>query len=267
VPSFAAGDRVANLLISSCGKCPACLRGETPFCTGPRQSFGQTRDGGYAELVAAPVNALVPVPAEVSDVEAASVACTFGVAMRALRTIGQMKPGERVLITGASGGVGMAAIQVAKALGVQVIAATTSESKRAALLEVGADDVVVDKGEELHRKVRAVAREGVDAALELTGSPTFTAALRSLRVGGRLILVGNIPTEPIRLNPGAVILNGLQIRGTAGCTRADLVDVFALLAAKKMHVVVHRTLPLAQAPDAHRILSERGAVGRIVLVP
>jgi D-arabinose 1-dehydrogenase-like Zn-dependent alcohol dehydrogenase len=268
VPDLAPGDRVANLLRLGCGSCRACQRGETPICERAWQSFGQTRNGGYAELVVAPAAALVKVPAQVSDVEAASVACTFGVALRALRTFGRVTVGDRVLITGASGGVGMAAIQIAKALGAEVIAATSSESKHEALAKAGADEVVVDPdASKLHGKVRAHAALGVDVALELTGSPTFTASLRSVKNGGKLVLVGNILADSIKFNPGAVILYGFQILGSAGCTRTDLEDCFAMIAKKKLRVVVSKVLPLEKAAEAHRILADRGAIGRIILTP
>jgi D-arabinose 1-dehydrogenase-like Zn-dependent alcohol dehydrogenase len=267
VTDLAPGDRVANLLRLGCGSCRACQRGETPICERPWQSFGQTRNGGYAELVVAPAAALVKIPAQVSDVEAASVACTFGVALRALRTFGQVTLGDRVLVTGASGGVGMAAIQIAKALGAEVIAATSSDSKHEALAKAGADEVVVDPGATIHAKVRDHAPLGVDVALELTGSPTFTSSMRSLKNGGKLVLVGNILADAIKFNPGAVILYGYQILGSAGCTRTDLEDAFSMIAQKKLRVIINQVLPLAKAADAHRVLADRGAIGRIVLTP
>jgi acryloyl-coenzyme A reductase len=267
VTELAVGERVANLLRLGCGSCRACLRGETPVCERAWQSFGQTRDGGYAEFVVAPARALVKVPSQVSDVEAASVACTFGVALRALRSIGRVTLSDRVLVTGASGGVGMAAIQVAKALGAEVIAATSSESKRRALLDAGADEVVVDAEGALHEKVRVLAPLGVDVVLELTGSPTFTSSLRSLKNGGRLVLVGNILADSIKFNPGAVILYGYEILGSAGCTQTDLENAFAMIANKKLAVKIDRVLPLEKATDAHRMLAERMAIGRIILTP
>jgi D-arabinose 1-dehydrogenase-like Zn-dependent alcohol dehydrogenase len=267
VTGLAPGDRVANLLRLGCGTCRACLRGDTPICERAWQSFGQTRDGGYAELVVAPASALVKIPDDVTDVAAASVACTFGVALRALRTVGQVTLGDRVLVTGASGGVGMAAIQIAKALGARVIATTSSEAKHRALVDAGADEVLVQTEVALHDQVRALAPLGVDVALELTGSPTFGSSLRSLKNGGRLVLVGNILADSIKFNPGAVILFGYQILGSAGCTRTDLEDAFALIARKELEVVIDRVLPLEKAADAHRILADRGAIGRIVLTP
>jgi acryloyl-coenzyme A reductase len=261
------GDRVANLLRLGCGMCHACSRGEAVICEKGWQSYGQTRNGGYAELVTATPATLVKVPPAVSDVEAASAACTFGTALRALRTVGRVTLRDQLLITGASGGVGIAAIQIAKALGARVIAATSSEGKRQALVDAGADDVVVDDQGTMHDKVRALVPAGVDAVLELTGSPTFTSSMRSLRNGGRLILVGNILADSIKVNPGAVILFGYQVLGSAGCTRTDLEDVFAMIAEKKLRVVLHRVLPLKSAAEAHKILADRGAIGRVVLTP
>lgn len=264
---LAAGDRVANLLRLGCGRCRACARGEAVICEKGWQSYGQTRNGGYAELVTATPATLVKVPAGVSDVDAASAACTFGTALRALRTVGRVTLGDELLITGASGGVGVAAIQIAKTLGARVIAATSSDAKSQALVDAGADQVVVDAQGTLHEKVRAIAPAGVDAVLELTGSPTFTSSMRSLRNGGRLILVGNILADSIKVNPGAIILFGYQVLGSAGCTRADLEDVFTLIAQKKLRVVLHRVLPLKSAAEAHKILADRGAIGRVVLTP
>jgi acryloyl-coenzyme A reductase len=264
---LAPGERVANLLRLGCGVCRSCARGEAVICEKGWQSYGQTRNGGYAELVTATPATLVKVPAAVSDVEAASAACTFGTALRALRTVGRVTLSDQVLITGASGGVGIAAIQIAKALGARVIAATSSDAKRHALVAAGADDVVVDAQGAFHEKVRAIVPAGVDAVLELTGSPTFTSSMRSLRNGGRLILVGNILADSIKVNPGAVILFGYQVLGSAGCTRTDLEDVFAMIAAKKLRVVLHRVLPLKSAAEAHKILADRGAIGRVVLTP
>jgi len=181
--------------------------------------------------------------------------------------VGEVQLGDDVLITGASGGVGMAAIQVAGAMGARVIAATSSPGKVDALRKIGAADVVVDSEGKLHDRVRELVPGGVDAALELTGAPTFGSAMRSLRPGGRVILVGNIPTEPLKLNPGAAILYGHQVRGSAGCTRQDLEDVFALLAAHRMNVVLDRVLPLEEAAAAHVLLAERHTIGRVVLTP
>lgn len=269
VTEVAVGDRVVNLHRPFCGTCSSCLAGEAVDCERAWQSFGHTVDGAYAQRVVCHERALVPLPADIDFVPAASVGCTAGVALRALRHEAELQLGETVLITGASGGVGMAAIQVAKAMGARVIAVTSSAAKEARLRDVGADHVVVSADGAFHDAVRAVTDggHGADVALELTGEPTFASALRSLRRRGRLVLLGNITMERLRVNPGAVILWAHRIRGSHGFTARDLADCFDLMRSGRLEIVVDRTLPLDQAADAHRLLADRAVVGRVVLVP
>jgi len=265
---FTPGDRVAGLHRPHCGACPSCLQGETVDCERAWQSFGHTVDGGYAELVAANQRALVRLPDEISFEQGASVACTAGVALRALRHVARLELGERVLVTGASGGVGLCAIQLAKSMGASVVAATGSADKAEALRKAGADEVVVVReGERFSDEVRRLTGGGVDVALELTGSATFDSALRSLRRRGRLVLLGNIRTEKVSLNPGALILYNTSIAGSHLCSHRDLEDCFELMRTGKLSVIVDRTLPLAQAEQAHRLLAERAVAGRVILLP
>jgi NADPH:quinone reductase-like Zn-dependent oxidoreductase len=267
VTAFAVGDRVANLHRPFCGACDACVSGEIPDCTSAWQSFGHTIDGGYAELVAVPEKALVAVPSDIGFTDAASVGCTAAVALRALRHEAGLQLGETVLITGASGGVGMQAIQIAKAMGARVIALTSAPSEKAAALRgAGADDVI-SSADSFHETVRSVSGGGVDVALELTGSATFEGALRSLRRRGRLVIVGNIRTEKVRFNPGALLLQSLRILGSHGFTPSDLGDCFRLMQKGGLRTVISRTLPLERAADAHVALANQAVVGRIILVP
>lgn len=265
--AFREGDRVANLHRPYCGECATCHAGELPDCERAWQSFGHTVPGGYAELVAAHYRALVRVPFEVDFVHAAPAGCTAAVALRALRHEAALRLGEWVLITGASGGVGVHAIQLAKLLGARVIAATSSpEAKGEALARAGADHVVVADGA-FHDAVRQHSGGGVDVALELTGSATFSSALRSLRPRGRLVVVGNIRTEKISLNPGALILFSQRLIGSHGYTPEDLEDCFAFMRRGALTMMVHQTLPLTEAREAHRLLADRKTIGRVVLVP
>lgn len=261
------GDRVVNLHRPSCGACRRCLAGDSVLCERAWQSFGHTVDGGYAEQVVAHHRVLVKVPAEVPFEAASTLMCTAGVGLHALRTRGGLALGETVLITGASGGVGVMAVQLAKRMGARVVATTTSAGKRAALEALGADHVVVAPDGDFHREVQRRVEGGVDLCLELTGSATFVAGLKSLRRGGRMVIVGNIDTRKVELNLGALILYGYDLRGSASCTRQDLTDVIDLVARGELVAKVDRTLPLADAAEAHRLLEARGVVGRVVLVP
>src|SRR5258706_304353 len=143
----------------------------------------------------------VRVPDGLATADAAFLHCTAAVALRALRRHGRLTAGQTVVMTGATGGVGIHALQVAKILGARVIAVTSSERKVDALRAAGADDVVVSTGA-FHRDVMSRTDGGADVALELVGAPTFNSSLRSLRMGGRLALVGNVTAERVELNPG-----------------------------------------------------------------
>jgi acryloyl-coenzyme A reductase len=260
------GDRVANLHRPFCGECRSCITAGVVDCERAWQSFGHTVDGAYAELCVAHERALVELPPEIGFVDGASVGCTAGVALRALRDEARLTIGESVLVTGASGGVGLMAIQIAKRAGARVVAVTGNPHKAAAIRAAGADEVVVSTGD-FQRELRDLTDGGVDVALELVGRATFTPSLKSLRRRGRLVLVGNVTLDRITFNPGAVILFGTRILGSRGYSPRDLADCFAMMTRGELRMVIDRTLPLDQAADAHRLLAERAACGRIVLVP
>lgn len=264
---LAVGDRVVNLHRPSCAACGPCLAGKPILCERAWQSFGHTIDGAYAELVVAHHRTLVKIPDALPFDAASTLMCTAGVALYALRSRGRLALGETALITGASGGVGAAAIQLARRMGARVIATTTSPAKAGRLAELGAHEVIVSQDGRFQGEVIRRTGGGADLCLELTGSATFPAAIRSLRRGGRMVVVGNIDAAKIELNLGALILYGYEIVGSASCTHQDLTDVLALVVRGELVPLIDRTLPLAEAAQAHRLLAERAVVGRIVLLP
>ena len=257
---FAVGDRVANLHRPFCGECGSCIIGEIVDCERAWQSFGHTVDGAYAELCVAHERALVKLPDGIDYVDAAAVGCTAGVALRALREEARLELGESVLVTGASGGVGLMAVQIAKRMGARVIGVTGSQEKAQAIRDAGADDVIV-AGDGFD------APDKVDVVLELVGGATFRSSIRSLARRGRLVLVGNVTLDRIALNPGAVILYGYRILGSRSYSPRDLEDCFALMARGELRMAVDRTLPLAEAAEAHRLLADRKTRGRVLLLP
>jgi NADPH:quinone reductase-like Zn-dependent oxidoreductase len=264
---LAPGDRVLNLHRPSCGACRRCLAGQPIDCERAYQSFGHTVDGAYAELVVAHHRALVRLPEGIAFDAASTLMCTAGVALRALRARAGLSLGETVLVTGASGGVGAMAVQLARRMGARVIATTTQERKVEALRKLGAHEVVVSPDGRFHQRVLSISDGGVDVAVELTGTATFGAALRSLRRGGRMVLVGNIEAAKAELNLGAVIVYGYAIVGSASCSHRDLTDVLGLVRAGELTPIIDRALPLDQAAEAHRLLADRAVVGRVVLTP
>ncbi|HZS42109.1 MAG TPA: alcohol dehydrogenase catalytic domain-containing protein [Polyangia bacterium] len=266
VRQFAAGDRVATTHRPACGECAPCRAGDETHCQTAMASYGLTVDGGYAEEVLAWESSLVRVPDAVPLDGAAFLHCTAAVALRALRHHARLAAGQTVVMTGATGGVGVHALQVAKLLGARVVAVTSSAAKVEALRALGADDVLVAPDGNFHKE--ALARTGgADVALELVGGPTFNSSLRSLRLGGRLALVGNVTASSLEVNPGYLIVREIAVCGSSSATRAELSEVLAWAAAGKLRPIIADRLPLSAARDAQARLAQKGVVGRIVLVP
>ena len=262
VTSFRAGDRVASMHRDACGQCPSCRRGETSLCEGAGWVLGILADGGYARHLVAPPSALYPLPANVTFVDAASLHCTFGTAYRDLVTLGRVQRGERVLVTGANGGVGRAAVQIAVRLGAEVVAIVRNAKHEGPLRALGVHEVVVSPGADFHARISPV-----DVALDTVGAPTFPGALRSLQIGGRIVVVGNVVAEKVGINLGFLITKGLTILGGSGATRAEMAAVLAMHAETPFVIAVVKVFPLERADDAQRMLRAGGVEGRFVLVP
>jgi D-arabinose 1-dehydrogenase-like Zn-dependent alcohol dehydrogenase len=269
VTSFQPGDRVATTHRPSCGQCRACLADEPARCERAIWSYGMTVDGGYAEVCLAHEGTLVKIPDAIDYAHASFLHCTAAVAMRALFDRGKLVLGQTVLVTGASGGVGIHALQLIRHVEARSIAVTSSESKVAELKEAGANEVIVVKpGTRIQDEVaRITGGQGVELALELVGQPTWNASVKSLRPGGRMVLVGNVTADRVDLNPGYFILKEIEMVGSASATRGDLESVLTLAARGMLKPMLAGTLPLEEAEKAHERLRSRDVVGRLVLIP
>ncbi len=268
VTGWKVGDRAATLQRLSCGNCPICRSGRPTLCKKDARFFGEEIPGGYASLMAAPVAGLGRVPAGLSWEAAATACCTTGTAVHVVRTRGRVRPGEVVLVTGASGGVGLSAVQLARLDGARVLAVTSSASKVEALEAAGAHEVIVSPNLDFSAEVRRRSGgDGVHVVLEIVGSATFAQSLRCIAPGGRLVVVGNLVTRDVTLNPGLVIVKELEIIGAFATDQAELEEALKLTADRSIQPFISEALPLADAALAHTRLEQRGVAGRIVLVP
>lgn len=263
VTQWKVGQRVATLHRDACGECAACAAGETSLCVSAAAVLGLLVDGGYARWLTVPERALYAVPDDIDPALGAVLHCTVGTAWRGLTRAG-VSAGARVLVTGANGGVGAAAVEVATRLGASAIAVVRKPEHGELALARGAAAVIVDDGGTFHKRLPGGP---VDVAVDCVGAPTFNGALRALGVGGRLVAVGNITGERVDLNVGYVITYGLTILGSSGATRADMARVLALHAARPFDVPIHARLPLADADRAQRLVAAGGLRGRVVLFP
>ena len=174
--------------------------------------------------------------------------------------------GETVLITGATGGVGLQAVQLARHDGARVLAVTSTAEKAAALQAAGAHEVIVSPDLRFASEARRrTGGEGAQVAIEIVGSLTFAETLKALAPGGRLVVVGNLKTASVEINPGLVIVKELEILGAYATTFSELEEAFRLVASRTIRPWVSEVLPLSDAARAHDRLEKRRVAGRLVL--
>lgn len=262
------GDRVLNLYLASCGLCDDCVGGDERRCRHATEPFGLTVNGGYAEFVLAHERALERLPEGIPYDVAATLYSATGVGYNNVRNSAGVRAGDKVVVTGASGGVGSAAVQTARLLGATVWAVTSSAEKVPALQALGADHVVVSAGNDFHKAVlEQTGGVGADVVIDCVGSATLGSSLRSLRAYGRVVVVGNVDAAPYPLNLGILLVRGLSLVGSDNVTRVSLRQAMELVQSGRLVPLIHARWPLARAADAHRVLEQRGATGRIVLIP
>jgi alcohol dehydrogenase len=237
--------------------------------------MGETVHGGLAERCRAGAHQLIRIPDGVSFVEAAALPVAYGTAHRMLVTQGRVAAGERVLILGASGGVGTCCVFLAKMAGATVVACASTEAKLKRLHELGADHVIDyardDFMAEVHRRFGKPRRRdtegGVDVVVNFTGGDTWVPSLRCLRRGGRLLTCGATAGFDPRTDIRYIWTFELQVLGSNGWTQDDLVTLLGLVEARRLVPVIDRVLPLAETREGLRLLAEREVIGKVVIVP
>ena len=267
VTSLKPGDKVVSILTEACGHCDRCLNWREHRCRNG-EGIGHGRDGGFAEYVALSEHCLVKIPEGLDPIGAALLACPMGVALQAVQETAQVTPEETVVVTGAGGGLGAHAVQAAAALGARVLAVSSSPEKENTLRELGAAEVLDNNGLDFAELVMAMTRdEGADVVIDTVGSALFPSTLRSLAQYGRLVLLGEIQGETVSLNPAEIIFRDAQVLGASGVSRATVEQVGVMALDGRLRPVVDLELPLEQAAEAYRLVSERRPTGRIVLLP
>jgi NADPH:quinone reductase-like Zn-dependent oxidoreductase len=250
-----------------CLTCRFCLGGRESVCERPSY-VGVHRPGGFAELVALPARAVVPVPPGVDHVSAAVAAHSVPIALHLLEAVGQVGPGDRVLIVGAAGGLGMAVLQVARRLGATVIAAAQGAEKLAALERLGADHVVsYEDPTAFAPAVRAATSGlGVTVAVDNVGSPELWAGVvASLDKGARILTCGAHAGGRVEVDLSLFYRMQWRLLATAGTTGDEFRRALDLVADGSVRTEVHRQYPLEAIADAFRELLERRNRGKIVL--
>jgi NADPH:quinone reductase-like Zn-dependent oxidoreductase len=237
--------------------------------------MGEMLDGGMAEYCLIAADQLIAMPAGVSFEDAASLPVAYGTAHRMLITHDTVKQGDRVVILGASGGVGTGCVILAKHLGAEVIACTSSPEKVQKLQELGADEVINVKDtdfskwavEKYGKPQRRNYDGGVDVVINFTGGDTWHPSLRCLKRGGKLLVCGATagydPKEDLRY----IWSFELQVIGSNSFYDDNLQALMQLIAEGKMKPVIDKVLPLEQAREGLRLIQDREVIGKVVVAP
>jgi NADPH:quinone reductase-like Zn-dependent oxidoreductase len=265
VTDRAVGDRVVINSNLGCGHCEFCLAGQDNRCQN-WHLLGETVRGTYAEYVAVPARQVYPLPDDADPHMAAAAALVFHTAWHSLITRGNLRPGESVLIVGASGGVNTASIQIAKYAGATVYVVGSSPEKLALADLMGADYLIDRSAEPNWAKTvyRMTNKRGVDVVVDNVGT-TFPLSFRAARKGGRILTVGNTGGPKFEIDNRFVFAKHLSIIGSTMGTLADFAAVMELVLAGKLKVALDRAFPLKDARAAQERLESGQQLGKITL--
>lgn len=238
--------------------------------------MGATLVGGFAEQVVSSAATLEPVAPGVSLETAAAAGVAHRTAHHALRSVARMAPGDRVVVLGAAGGVGLAAVELAAQLGGRVVAVASTEEKRALCHVKGSMTELDPADPALKERLKEATGGGADVVIDPVGGAIAEEAIRATRWGGRFVSVGFASGEIPRIPLNLVLLKGVVLTGFTfeGLTRnqpddvaRDRIELAGLLASGKVVPHVGASYPLAQAPAAMADLAERRAMGKVLVLP
>ena len=249
--------------------------GVTQWSIGDRV-MGSTLVGAFAQQVALPVTSLVSVPDGIELWVAAAAGVAHRTAYHALRTMGGVTAGDQVVVLGAAGGVGLAAVELAVVLGASVTAVASSESKRRLCVAKGAGTAIDPDAPDLKERLKAATNGGADVVGDPVGGPYAETALRAMRWGGRFVSVGFASGEIPRIPLNLVLLKGVHVTGfTMGGISANQpvetarasAELAELLATGRVTPHVSARYPLAETAQALNDLAERRATGKVLVLP
>ncbi len=231
--------------------------------------------GSCAEQVAVPAYNILPMPEGMDFPTAAAFSMTYGTAIHALKQRGALQEGETLLVLGASGGVGLAAIEIGKAMGARVIAAASSAEKLEVARQAGADELINYQDEDVRERLKTLTKgQGVDVVIDPVGGDLFETVFRSIAWNGRMLVIGfasgTIPSLPANLPllKGAAVIGvfwGAFAQRQPQDNVANFQQLFAWYAQGKLKPLVSQTFPLEETAAAINTLGARKAVGKLVI--
>lgn len=268
VEALSVGDAVVASLTAACGACDRCAAGVDYRCRNG-SGVGHGADGGFAEYVRLPAVSVTPLPDGVDLGSACLIACPIGVAARAAKSVARLRPGETALVTGAGGGLGIHAVQVANALGAAQVFATTSSPEKLDAIDRYAPGGAILGGElDFSELVMAFTYdEGVDVVIDTVGSATFRSALRCLSQYGRMALLGEVEGGRASLSLTDIMFRDAAILGSTGASKPDIEAAVQMVASGAVEPVIGEAVALEDAAGAVATVARREVVGRVALTP
>ncbi|SPE41562.1 Alcohol dehydrogenase, zinc-binding domain protein [Candidatus Sulfopaludibacter sp. SbA3] len=251
----------------SCRQCEQCLTGQDNLCR-RFTMFGYAKDGGNAELLAAPEYSVIPIPDDLSFEEAAAAPLVFLTAWHMLMARARLQPGEDVLVLAASSGVGMAAIQIARMLQCRVIATAGGEEKLARARDLGADFVIDHYRQDISAEVKKItAKRGVDVVVEHVGIATWPKSLESLATAGRVVTCGATTGFDARVDLRYLFSKQWSLLGSFMGTMGELHQVLKFVFRKQLKPVIDSVYPLSEIRSAHERLEKKEQFGKVIVRP
>lgn len=229
--------------------------------------LGENGNGGLCQFIAVDQRQLIEIPDGVSFEDAAALPIAYGTSHRMLFTRGRLQKGEKVLILGASGGVGVSCLQFAKMAGAEVYACTSSEDKARRLKELGADHVInyADNPDFSKAVWAATGKKGVDVAINFTGGDTWIPTQRCMATNGRILTCGSTAGHMCEIDIRFVWFREMDIIGSRAYVPDDIKACLDFVASKQLSPVIDKVLPLEQAAEGVRMLEERRVFGKVII--
>src|SRR5580693_5059380 len=267
VGGFKSGQRVLLAPMHYCGHCEKCVMGLQNQCR-EFTALGNAVDGGNCELIAVPAANVIPIPDSLDFNQAASVPLVFLTAWHMLVGRAGIRLGQTVLVLGASSGVGIAAIQIAKLFHCRVITTAGDEAKLEKARALGADYGINHYQQKISQEVRKITdKEGVDIVVEHVGAATWDESIRSLKPGGTIVTCGATTGHNAAFDLRFLFSRQLNFLGSYMGTMGELHDVLSHVFAGRVKPVVDRAFPLRDARAAHEYIEASQMFGKVVLIP
>jgi NADPH:quinone reductase-like Zn-dependent oxidoreductase len=249
-----------------CGRCAHCGQGQSGYCRELR-IIGGNSDGGLAEYVLVPAHAVHLVPAGLDVQDAALLPSAWATAWHALHGAGRITVDETVLVHAAASAVSIAAVQLARQAGARVIAVASTPDKRALAADLGADLVLSTDDDVVAAVLTATGGTGVDLVLDHVGSATWEQSLAALRIGGRLVTVGNTSGDAVALSLRSLFHRGVAVIGAGAYTPFEFEAMITAFSEHKLKVVRAGVYPLAETAQALARVESRELIGKLVVEP